>query len=225
MRPLTAVLVVALVAAPSTARANGESGGGPPTAFERFVLSACAPCVRESYPVASLATAPLALPGFPRAAAGAASRPGEVAIEVLRAQQLGRRDWTSLALRMSLSVMPSPGGEPYRLGIGLLDGSDVRALALAVAEMVQIASVPPANPGAASTDVDFHGGSLRVGVLRIRGEAVAYVQAGDLPTLIQRAVWEVPTTLYLPVTDLAALAAALSQAAATIETLRGNRQP
>jgi hypothetical protein len=35
----------------------------------------------------------------------------------------------------------------------------------------------------------------------------------------------VPTTLYLPVTDLAALAAALSQAAATIETLRGNRQP
>jgi hypothetical protein len=222
MRPLTAVLIVALLAAPSATRANGESGGGPATAFERFVLSACAPCVKESYPIASLATAPLALPGFPRAAAAAASRPGELAIEVLHAQPLGRRDWTSLALRMTLSVTAAPGSEPYRLGTGLLDGSDVRGLALAVADMVQLATAPPANPSAASTDVDFHGGSLRVGVLRIRGETVAYVQAGDLPTLMQRTVWEVPTTLYLPVKDLAALAAALSRAAATIETLRGN---
>lgn len=222
MRPLTAVLIVALLAAPSAARANGESGGGPPTTFERFVLSACSPCVRESYPVASLATAPLTMPGFPQGAAGAASRPGEIAIEVLRAQQLGRRDWMSIALRVTLSVMASPGGELYRLGIGLLDGADVRALALAVAEMAQIATAPPANPSAASIDVDFHGGSLRVGVLRIRGDAVAYVQAGDLPTLMQRAVWEVPTTLYLPVKDLSALAAALGQAAATIENVRGN---
>jgi hypothetical protein len=222
MRPLGAVLIVALLASPAAVRANGESGGGPPTAFERFVLSACAPCVRETFPVASLATAPLALPGFPRGAAAAAARPGELVLEVLRAQPLGRRDWTSLALRMTLSVTAAPGSEPYRLGTGLLDGSEVRGLAVAVAEMVQLAAAPPANPSVASTDVDFHGGSLRVGLLRIRGETVAYVQAGDLPTLVQRPVWEVPTTLYLPVKDLPALAAALSQAAATIESLRGN---
>ncbi len=222
MRPLTAALLIALLAAPSAARANGDSAVGPPTTFERFVLSACSPCLRESYPVASLATAPLTLPGFPPGTAGAASRPGEIAIEVLRAQQLGRRDWTSLALRVTLSVMASPGGEMYRLGIGLLDGADVRALAHAVAEMAKIAAAPPANPSAASADIDFHGGSLRVGVLRIRGDTVAYVQAGDLPTLMQRTVWEVPTTLYLPVKDLPALAAALGQAAATIENVRGN---
>ena len=222
MRPLTAVLIIALLGAPSAARANGDPGVGPPTTFERFVLSACSPCVRESYPVTSLAVAPVTLPRFPRGVAGATSRPGEIAIEVLRAQQLGRRDWTSLALRVTLSVMASPGGEMYRLGIGLLDGADVRALAHAVAEMAQIATAPPANPRAESTDVDFHGGSLRVGVLRIRGDTVAYVQTGDLPTLMQRAVWEVPTTLYLQMKDLPALAAALGQAAATIEKVRGN---
>ena len=222
-RPLTAVLVIALLAAPCAARANGDpAAGGPPTVFERFVLSACSPCIRESYPVTSLAIAPLPLPGFPRMAAGAASRPGEIGIEALRAQQVGRPDWKSLALRVTLSVMASPGGEMYRLGIGLLDGADVRALARAVAEMATIATAPPASPSAESTDIDFHGGSLRVGLLRIRGDAVAYVQAGDLATLLQRAVWDVPTTLYLPVKDLPALAAALGQAAATIEKVRGN---
>lgn len=222
MRRLTALLALALLATPSAARANGDAVTGPPTAFERFVLSACAPCVRESYPVAVLAVAPLALPGFPRAAAGVAARPGELAIDVLRAQPLGRRDWTSVALRVTLSVAASAGGELYRLGIGLLDGADVRALAQAVGEMARIATAPPATPGAESVDVDFHGGSLRVGLLRLRGDSVAYVQAGDLPTLLQRSVWEVPTTLYLPVANLGVLAAALGRAATTIESMRGN---
>lgn len=222
-RPLAAVLGIAmLTAAPSATRANGDSVTGPPTVFERFVLSACSPCIRESYPIAALAIAPVTLPGIPRAAAGATSRPGEIAIEVLRAQQIGRPDWKSLALRVTLSVVARPGGEMYRLGTGLLDGSEARALAHAVAEMAKIATAPSANPSAESADVDFHGGSLRIGVLRIRRDTVAYVQAGDLPTLLQRAIWEVPTTLYLPVDDLPALAAALGEAAATIEKVRGN---
>jgi hypothetical protein len=210
-----------LVAAPSLARANGDpAASGPPTVFERFVLSACSPCVRESYPVTSLAVAPLTLPGFPRLAAGA-SRPGEITIEVLRAQQPGRPGWTSLALRVTLSVMTGPGGETYRLGTGLLDAVDVPALAQAVADMAGFSTPPAANSSADSVDIDFHGGSLRVGVLRMRGDAVAYVQTGDLPTLMQRAVWEIPTTLYLLVKDLPALAAALGQAAAIIEKVRG----
>jgi hypothetical protein len=186
------------------------------------VLSACAPCVRETYPIAALAIAPGPLPGLPAAAARAAARPGEIAIDVVRAQQLGRRDWASVALRMTLSVLPG-GGEKFRLGTGLLDGSEARALAQAVAEMVQLAAAPAGDASVESTEVDYHGGSLRVGVLRGRADTVAYVQAGDLPTLVQRAVWEVPTTLYLPVRDLPALAAALAQAAATIDTLRETR--
>ncbi len=220
---LTVVLGIALVAAPCAAHANGDSvAGGPPTVFERFVLSACSPCIKETYPVATLAITPLTIAWLPRAAAGLAARSGEVAIEVLRAHQPGRPDWKSLALRVTLSVRAGPGDEMYRLGIGLLDGADVGALALAVAEMATLAAAPPANPKAESVDIDFHGGTLRIGVLRIRGDAVAYVQAGDLATLMQRAVWEVSTTLYLPTQGLAALAAALGQAAAAIEKVRGN---
>jgi hypothetical protein len=89
--------------------------------------------------------------------------------------------------------------------------------------MVQLAAAPAGDASVESTEVDYHGGSLRVGVLRGRADTVAYVQAGDLPTLVQRAVWEVPTTLYLPVRDLPALATALAQAAATIDTLRETR--
>ena len=194
-RPQTIVFAIALVAAPSAARANGDSGTGPPTVFERFVLSACSPCVRESYPITSLPIAPLALTGFPQAAAAAAARHGEIAIEVLRAQQPGRPDWTSLAMRVTLWVRAASASEMFRLGTGLLDGADVRALARALGEMGSIAAAPPGDSGAESVDVDFHGGSLRVGVLRLRGVALAYVQTGDLPTLLQRAVWEVPTTL------------------------------
>jgi hypothetical protein len=40
---------------------------------------------------------------------------------------------------------------------------------------------------------------------------------------MQRAIWEVPATLYLPVGDLPALAAALAQAATTIDKLRETR--
>jgi hypothetical protein len=221
-RPLTLALVIALAAAPSTARANGDPAGGPPTVFERFVLSACTPCVRESYPIATLPIAPLALRGFPRAAAGTAARAGEIAIDVLRAHQPGRPDWKSLALRVTLLVTTGTGGDLFRLGTGLLDGADVRALAQAVGEMALMAAAAPEEPRAESVDIDFHGGSLRVGVLRLRGDAVGYVQTGDLPTLLQRAVWEVPTTLYVPVKDLPDVAAALGQAAARIEQVRGN---
>ena len=222
-RRLATALVMALAtAAPSAVHANGESGTGPPTVFERFVLSACSPCVRESYPIMSLAVAPLTLPGFPRVPAGAGARPGEITIEVLRAYQPVRPDWKSIAVRITLSVTTGPGSETFRLGTGLLDGVDVRGLAQAVADMVKIVTVYPGDPGAESVDVDFHGGSVRFGVLRMRGDAVAYVQTGDLPTLLQRPTWEVPTTLYLPVKDLPTLATALGQAAVKIEQVRGN---
>jgi hypothetical protein len=221
-RPLVLVLLVALAMMPSAGRTNGDPVGGPPTAFERFVLSACAPCVREAFPIASLAVAPMILTGFPRTAAGTAARPGEIAIEVLRAHQPGRPDWKSLALRVTLLVPTGAGGDLFRLGTGLLDGGEVAGLARAVGEMARLAAVPAGDGAAESADIDFHGGTVRIGVLRIRGDAVGYVQTGDLPTLLQRAVWEVPTTLYLPVKDLPDLATALGKAANRIDQARGN---
>jgi len=219
-RPLTLVIVAALVVVPSIARPNGDgSPAGPPTVFERFVLSACSPCVRESYPIATLPVAAVTLPGGPRPNAPS-GRPGEIVVDVLRAHQPGRPDWKSLALRVTLSVSTGAGGDLFRLGTGLLDGSDVRSLAQAVREMSRLATPPAA--GVDTIDTDFHGGTLRIGVLQIRGESVGYVQTGDLPILLQRAVWEVPTTLYLPVQELAGFATALDQAAARIEQARAN---
>jgi hypothetical protein len=215
-------LACQLLLVPAVAVANGDPSGGPPTVFERFVLSACTPCVRETHVIASLPVAPMALPGFPRTAAGAAARPGEIAIDVQHAYQPGRPDWRSLALRVTLLVPSGVGGEMFRLGSGLLDGNDARPLAQAVGDMGRLASQTTADARVDSVDMHFHGGSVRIGVVRVRGDAVGYVQTGDLPILLQRAVWEVPTTLYVPVKDLPAVAAALGQAAARIEQLRAN---
>jgi len=220
--PVTLALTLPLVLAPAIAGANGDPVGGPPTVFERFVLSACTPCVRETHAIASLPIAPMALPGFPRTAASAAARPGEIAIDVQHAYQPGRPDWRSLALRVTLLVPSGVGGDLFRLGSGLLDGTDVRPLAQAVGDMARLSAQAPADARVDSVDMDFHGGTVRIGVVRIRGDAVGYVQTGDLPILLQRAVWEVPTTLYVPVKDLPAVAAALGQAAARIEQLRAN---
>jgi len=67
-RALAATVV--LLVAPAVVRANGEPGlAGPalPTRVERVTLSACAPCVRQVHPVATLTLAPLKAPPFPRA--------------------------------------------------------------------------------------------------------------------------------------------------------------
>jgi hypothetical protein len=218
-RRWTALLAVAVTAlAPAPARANGDSSwGGPPTVFERFVLSACSPCLRETYAIAALPVPAQALPWLPSGVTGAATRAGELRIDVLRAQQPWRADWRALAVRVTLLVSGGAGGDRFRLGAGLLDGVDAGALAQAVAEMARVAAAAPAEVGASSVDLDYHGGSLRIGLLRLGAHAVGYVQAGDLPTLLQRAIWEVPVTLYLPPGDLPAVAAALAQAAARIE--------
>jgi hypothetical protein len=123
---------------------------------------------------------------------------------------------------LTLSVSTGAGGDLFRLGTGLLDGADVRALAQAVGEMATIATASSGEPRADTVDADFHGGTLRIGVLQVRGDAVGYIQTGDLPVLLQRAVWEVPTTLYVPLKDLPDVAAALGRAAARIEQVGGN---
>jgi len=219
---LTAVLVIGLLAAPRAARANGEqpAASALPTHFERFVLSGCSPCVKESFPVKTIAIAPVKLPAFPRVPAGSQSRQGEIAFEVVRASELGRAARQSLAVHATLSVGAVAGGGLYRVGLGVLDADDVGALADALSGMAKAAATPePA--GAESVEIDFHAGSLRVGVIRIRGDAMAYVQAGQIPILMFRPVWEVPNTVFLPVSDLPGLTAAIVEVAAKIRALRG----
>jgi hypothetical protein len=219
---VTAVLVIELLAAPRAARANGEppAASALPTHFERFVLSGCSPCVKESFPVKTIVISPVKLPAFPRVPTGSQTRQSEIAFEVVRAWELGRAARQSLAVQATLSVGAASGGGFYRIGLGVLDADDVGALADAVSGMAKAAAAPePA--GAEGVEIDFHGGSLRIGVIRIRGDAIAYVQAGQIPVLLFRPVWEVPNTVFLPVSELPALTAAIVEVAAKIRALRG----
>src|SRR5262245_28757186 len=215
MRPMHwhrsgAVLVAACLATGLFTRAVADpqrTADDTATRYERFILSGCSPCVKELYAVATLPIAPPPVPAVPRAAAPT-SRPGEILVEVLRAYPLGRPGRHTLALRLTLSVATTPPGEPYRLGTGMLDEGVLGALTTAIREMSDAVKTS-SQPGGRTLDVDFHGGSLRVGVTRIEAETLAFVQAGDIPTFTLRPVWQIPTTLYLSVADLASLAKAV----------------
>jgi hypothetical protein len=194
----------------------------PPTRFERFLLSGCVPCVTESHPVATLATGAAKISGLPRSGGAQPGRTGEIRIEALRAYTLGRPSQQRLALRMTLSVAVGPGGELYRLAVGLVDEVEVPALPVAISDIARAAAAAPPAAGVEHADASVREGSLRIGLLRLRSESVAYAQAGDPAVLALRAVWDVPTTIYLPPDQLPALAAAIGRAAAKIYQLRGN---
>jgi hypothetical protein len=152
-------------------------------------------------------------------AAARMARSGEIAIEVLRAYKLNMPSRQQLALRITLSLATGPG-ETYRIAAGILDEPEVWALLEAIREMARASAAAQALEGDETADLDFHGVSLRVGILRVRNKAVAYVQAGALPVLGSWAIWESPTTMYLAVDQLSVLAAAISQGAAKIQKLR-----
>lgn len=193
----------------------------PPTRFEHFLLSGCAPCVTESHLIATLPTGAAKISGLPRSGAAQPGRAGEIRVEALRAYPLGRPARQLLALRLTLSVAVGTGGDLYRVAVGLVDEDEVADLPAAISDIVRLASAPPPGAGAELTNASARGGSLRIGLLRLRDESVAYVQAGELSVLTLRAVWDVPATIYLPPDQLPALAAAIGQAAAKIRQLRG----
>jgi hypothetical protein len=193
----------------------------PPTRFEQFLLSGCVPCVTESYLVATLQTGAAKISGLPRTGGAQPGRAGEIRVEALRAYTLGRPSQQRLALRMTLSVAVGAGGELYRLAVGLVDEVEVPAMSVAISDMVRLQAAAPPDAGIEHADASVREGSLRIGLLKLRGESVAYAQAGDPAALALRAVWDVPTTIYLPPEELPALAAAIGKAAAKIRQLRG----
>jgi hypothetical protein len=218
-----AVLTAAGVIAAASARADGPQGVDEPlTRFERFALAGCTPCVKESVPIATVAVPAVKLAALVRAAAGRVSRAGEIGVEVLRAYQLGRASRQMLALRVTLSIPTGNPGEMYRLASGVVDEDEVAGLAVALREIAQTASAPTAPaPGTETMEIDVHTGSVRLGILRLRENSVAYVQAGDIHLLARRPVWEAPGTLYLPPTELPALVRAIAEAAAKVQSMRG----
>jgi hypothetical protein len=236
-RPIRDIASLCLLAgcavlAPATVESGRAHADGVPvpapgaatilTHYESFVLTNCTPCVRETYPIATLPVAATKAPDFPRSAGMPATttRAGEVAIELLRAYPLGRANQQHLAMRIALSVATGLQGQTYSLGTALVDEADVPQLAGMIAEMANTAAA--ARSRAEMSDVEFHGDTMRIGVVRLHDEAVAYIQAwssSDLPRLALKQVWQVPS-LYLPVSDLAQLRHAVEQAVGKIRELR-----
>jgi hypothetical protein len=203
------------------AHEGARAADEPPTRFEQFLLSGCVPCVTESYLVGTLATGAAKISGLPRTGGAQPGRAGEIRVEALRAYTLGRPSQQRLALRITLSVAVGAGGELYRLATGLVDEVEVPALSVAISDMVRLPGAAPPDAGIEHADSSVREGSLRIGLLKLRGESVAYAQAGDPAVLALRAVWDVPTTIYLPPEQLPALAAAIGKAAAKFRQLRG----
>ena len=223
-------LALALVAIASRgARADGVPAPAAGaiailTHYESFVLSNCTPCVRETYPIATIPVAATKAPDFPRSAGMPATttRAGEVAFELLRAYPLGRMNQQHLAMRVALSVTAGLQGQTYSLGMALVDEADVPELAGTIADMAGAAGPAAARSAAEVSDLEFHGDTMRIGVIRIRDDSVVYIQAwssSDLPRLALKQVWEVPS-LYLPVSDLSALRHAVEQVNSKIRQMR-----
>ena len=110
----------------------------------------------------------------------------------------------------------------YRVASGVVDEEEIGAFVSGLGELVQAASASPPADGNA-VEIDMHSGSVRIGVLRTKGESMVFVQAGDVRAFVRRPVSDAPTTLYLPVADLTALRGAIAQAAAKVQTMRGGQ--
>lgn len=229
--PLLTVTCVALALVSSdagSARADGVPAPAPGAAailthYESFVLTNCTPCVRETYPVATIPVAATKAPDFPRSAGMPATttRSGEVAFELLRAYPLGRANQQHLAMRVALSVTTGLQGQTYSLGVALVDEADVPQLAGMIADIAAAAG-SAARSSAEVSDLEFHGDTMRIGVVRVRDDSAVYIQAwssSDLPRLALKQVWEVPS-LYLPVSELAELRRAVEQVSGKMRQMR-----
>jgi hypothetical protein len=217
-------LALVLLVAPAAA-ANGQHdgpGSPPPTKFERLVVRECAPCLREAYAVATVAAPPLKPAGFSAQLLSAMARSGEARFEVLRGARSGRTG-EQFAMRVEL-FLASGGPTPtlFRLASGLLDEEHLAPLAAALAEMIRIVERPADGAGAPdTTELEYHAGSLRMGVLRTRAATVAYAQAGDPEILRAPSVADGLGALFWQPADLPALADAVNRVLARIAELRG----
>jgi hypothetical protein len=191
----------------------------PATRFERFLLEACSPCVRESVPIATLQVPPMKLADWTRTMVGRTTQPAEIGVEALRSYVLGRPTRQMLAVRLTLSVGTGNPAEVYRMAAGVVDEEEVGALVSGLGDIVQATSATSTD-ATGSIETDVQTSAIRVGVIRLKGESMAYIQAGEIRVLARRPVWESGAAVYLPVTDLPAVRNAINQAAVRIQKMR-----
>jgi hypothetical protein len=220
---VVATLTISAAMPPTPAMAHGAPAAEEPLSrFEQFV-SGCSPCLKESVTIATISVPALNVAALSQTLSGRTARPGQILIEALRSQVIGTSTSQLFGVRLTLSITTGPQGELFRLSSGVLDEEDVRALERSLGKMVDTASSPALSTSTAdSIEIDAHTTSVRVGVIRLKGDSVAYVQAGDIHALARRPVWEAPGTLYLPVAELPRLRSAFKEAAARIQKMRAS---
>ena len=200
----------------------------PPTLYERFIRFGCAPCVQDAHLVKAVPISPVKLPSFPGIMTGSQLMPrqSEIRFEVMRASELGRETRQLLAVRVTLSggMATATGTQFFPMGFGIVDAEDAADLLHAVRQIVSAAKAPQTSSGADMTTIDYYKGSVRVGLLRIGGEMITYLQVGDIPLLAERPVWQVPTTLFLGVGELPALVPVLTEVVTKIRGMRISRE-
>jgi hypothetical protein len=217
---VTAIAAAVFVLPPLGAGHEGRPSEEPLSRYEQFVAD-CSPCVKESLTVATLSVPALNIAALSQTLSGRSARAGQILIETLHAHVLGMPSTRVLAVRVTLSIMTGTQSETYRLSSGIVDEEDVAGLETALGEIASAAGVRAPAQAATAREVDVHTQAVRVGVVTLKGESVAYVQAGDIHALLRRPVWDAPGTLYLAVADLARLRGAFADAAAKIRTIRG----
>jgi len=224
VRPVLALLATAIVFVgppPVLAGHPAQVTDETLTRYEQFILEGCSPCMKESVPIATLQVPAVRIGALPKAIAARTTRAGEIGVETLRAHMLGRPSRQLLAVRLILSMATGNPNETYRFASGIVDEEEVGAFVSGLAEIAQAAAATTAAKAEDDVvEIDLHNGSVRVGVLRLKGESVVFVQAGDVRVMTRRPVWDTPATLFLPLADLAKLRGAVGQAAETMRKLR-----
>jgi hypothetical protein len=219
------MLVALFVLGREAAEANGSHSAPrreeAATKFEIFLDVDCAPCVKETYAVANVPIASLRPSGFGPSVASVMARGGEVRFEVIRAHPLGDGEQQMFAMRAVLAIRVGDG-QVYRVVAGLVDEEAIPSLTSAIGGMFKALSPPSAESRLpASTEMEFHAGSLRVGVIRVPDAEVAYIQVGDVQTIPPPTTAETYGALFFATADLPAVQRVIDQAAREIKTLRG----
>lgn len=183
------LLPPALSAQPQ-APASQESRDEPATKFDKFILSKGVVRVREFYEIGTMAV------------------DGIAKFEVARAYTPGRTDY-ALALRIDVQE----SGRPNRQRIGVMDADEVASLAAALPQMTKMIETLKQGQQAQNTEVDYRGGSLRVGFFVTGARTRGFIQVGDVS----------PVYAFFDVKELNQISKLVDQAAAKIKELQRSK--
>jgi hypothetical protein len=178
-----------LLAQPQAPAPQGQRDE-PTTKFDMFILSKGVVRVREFYERGTMAVE------------------GIAKFEVARAYTPGRTDYV-LALRIDVQE----SGRPNRQRIGVMDADEVASLAAALPQMTKMIETLKQGQQAQNTEVDYRGGSLRVGVFVTGARTRGFIQVGDVS----------PVNAFFDVKELEQLSKLVGQAAAKIKELQRSK--